>query len=73
MFVAYFEVVGYLKKRSLISKNEAATSKTGTPMYTFEKFQYAANNEGNPFEAFCQTNVFISYNHFCRQPKLCAF
>ena len=45
MFVAYFEVVGYLKKWSLISKNGVVTSKTGTPMYIFEKFLYAANSE----------------------------
>ena len=29
-------------------------------MYIFAKFQYAANNEGNLFEAFCQTNVFTA-------------
>ena len=58
MFVVYLEVVGHLKKWLLISKNGVVTSKTGTPMYIFEKFQYAANNKGNPFEAFCQTNVF---------------
>ena len=73
MFVAYFEVVGYLIKWSLISKNGVVTSKTGTPMYLFQKFQYAANNEGNPFEAFCQTDVFNNYNHFCKQHKLCTF
>ena len=35
IFVAYFEVVDYLKKWSLISKNGVVTSKTGTSMYIF--------------------------------------
>ena len=72
--VTKFEVAGYPNYLSLISKSRVVTSKTGRPPYIFAKFQHAANNEGNPFEAFSWTDVLLhQLQSLCSQHKVSAF